>query len=183
MKRIIETVRLSIAGFIENGENSKVFKTIWELYYKEITSYCKYRFRFEDPEDIASEICLKAYNKISLYNSEYSFRAWIFSIARNYCLDCLRSKKIELYENSEPIADTNRSIDKELMKNEIDNIIDNILEKEPNNKKEVYFLYYFADLKIREISELLKIPEGTIKYILYDLRKKLKPILEDYYDK
>lgn len=182
MNRMLEDLQLYIAGLIESGNHSVVFRVIWKLYYRKIVLYCKYQFDINEPEDVAQEICIKAYTKIDIYNSEYPFRSWIYGIARNHCLDYLKKRKYELYESPDTEPDREVTVESELIKKDLNCVIDKVLEKETNDKKEVYFLYYHAELKIREISVLLNLPEGTVKFILFDLRKKLKPVLEDYYE-
>ena len=47
----------------------------------------------------------------------------------------------------------------------------------PPNAQKLYDLYYCRGHSIREISEGLARPEGTIKYELYLLRKRAKALL------
>ncbi len=47
----------------------------------------------------------------------------------------------------------------------------------PQKYREVVVLFYFADLTIAEIAELLRVPQGTVKNRLHRARARLKDIL------
>lgn len=52
------------------------------------------------------------------------------------------------------------------------------VEALPEKQRTVVLLYYMEELTIKEISAVLKIPEGTVKSRLYEARKQLKKKLE-----
>lgn len=47
----------------------------------------------EDAEDAVQETLLRAWSKIEAYSGASSFRAWLYAIATNVCLDALRRRK------------------------------------------------------------------------------------------
>ena len=49
-----------------------------------------------DAEDITIETFVKAFDKISTYNSEFQFNTWLIAIAKNVHIDMLRKKKSSL---------------------------------------------------------------------------------------
>ena len=53
--------------------------------------------------------------------------------------------------------------------------------KLPQKYKEVILLYYYYELKIPEISQVLGIPSGTASIRLKRGRERLKETLEDWY--
>ena len=68
---------------------------------KIISQYLKpvYRFVFglvgEEAvaEDLTQDVFIKVWKKIKSYNSKYSFKTWLFAVARNTAIDYLRKKK------------------------------------------------------------------------------------------
>ena len=48
---------------------------------------------FEDAEDAVQETLLKAWSRMSTYAGTSTFRAWLYAIATNLCLDALRRRK------------------------------------------------------------------------------------------
>src|SRR5437016_2574131 len=86
------------------GEN-QAFAEIYNLCFKKIYRFIYFRVGHKEvAEDLAEEVFIKAYNKISGINENSSFEAWLYQIARNRVIDYYREKKqviaIEEVENT-----------------------------------------------------------------------------------
>lgn len=57
--------------------------------------------------------------------------------------------------------------------------VDNAIHRLDAKYREIIILYYYDELKIKDIAKVLKIPQGTIKTRLNRARKKLNEILEE----
>lgn len=123
----------------------------------------------ENSSDAISNATLKAYEKINtLKNPEY-FKTWITRILINECNSIINQSKKVVYidnyvENQSSIYVSNNelSIDvRQAMKN---------LDKGLN---EIVILYYFEDIGIKGIADILQIPEGTVKSRLAKARQIL----------
>ena len=57
--------------------------------------------------------------------------------------------------------------------------VDNAIHRLDTKYREIIILYYYDELKIKDIAKVLKIPQGTIKTRLNRARKKLNEILEE----
>ncbi|MET0741600.1 MAG: RNA polymerase subunit sigma-70 [Candidatus Nanopelagicales bacterium] len=70
------------------------FTTLVERYRRELQLHC-YRMlgSFEDSEDLAQETFLRAWHRRETYQSRSTFRAWLYRIATNACLDALETRK------------------------------------------------------------------------------------------
>src|SRR5436190_19917625 len=66
------------------------FEQLVELYRRELLVHC-YRFfgSLEDGEDMLQETLLRAWRRLDSYEGRASFRAWLYKIATNVCLDAL----------------------------------------------------------------------------------------------
>lgn len=128
----------------------------------------------EDALDVMQEVAYRTFKNIkSLKNVEY-FKTWITKITINCAIDHIRqngklcSLESEFIENMEQVSETQ---EKEiLLKVTIEDLM-NVLEPE---EKSVILLKYYQEYSFREISELLRLPLGTVKTILYRALKKLK---------
>ncbi|WP_234123585.1 sigma-70 family RNA polymerase sigma factor [Clostridium hydrogenum] len=110
----------------------------------------------EDAADAIQESILLAYKNINkLKNPDY-FNSWICKILINKCNAILnKNSKIILVENV--IAEKHH-------KNEYSKIeLEEALNTLNNDYKTAILLYYIVGLNTKEISELVKEPEGTIK--------------------
>lgn len=57
--------------------------------------------------------------------------------------------------------------------------LESVLKQIENDLKTVTVLYYYDDLSVNEISEILNIPEGTVKSRLSRARNKIYEILKE----
>src|SRR5437764_8135506 len=70
----------------------KAFEALVSTYRRELLVHC-YRMlgSFHDAEDLVQETLLRAWEKRATLTSPASYRAWLYRIATNLCLDRLRS--------------------------------------------------------------------------------------------
>jgi RNA polymerase sigma-70 factor, ECF subfamily len=69
------------------------FAEVVERYRAELHVHC-YRMlgSVEDAEDVLQEVLLRAWTKRASYRGQSTFRAWLYGIATNACLDALRRR-------------------------------------------------------------------------------------------
>ncbi len=105
----VETARLEAAL---HGD-SQQFGELTEPYRRELQVHC-YRIlgSLHEAEDMVQETLLKAWKRLAMYEKRASFRAWLYKIATNTCLDSLdrrRSRRL-LPLDAMPASDPNTSI-------------------------------------------------------------------------
>lgn len=129
----------------------------------------------EEAEDVVQETFIRVFSKIDTFKEKSGLYTWIYAIALNLSRDKMRVRqdmlelKDELIGNNDLEAQVEMNIDKELLKKEI---------FEMNSLyREVLVLFYFEELSIKEISNLLNEREGTIKSKLFRGRNILKESL------
>ncbi len=97
--------------------DGEAFKSLADPYRNELLTHC-YRMlgSLEDAEDQLQETYLRAWRRLATYEGRASFRAWLYKIATNACLDALehrpgrilpidQSADKPLFESSAPQAD------------------------------------------------------------------------------
>jgi RNA polymerase sigma-70 factor (ECF subfamily) len=79
----------SILAKARSGDSS-AFELLSEPYRHELLTHC-YRIMgsLEDAEDLVQETFLRAWRRLNTYEGRASFRAWLYKIATNACLDAL----------------------------------------------------------------------------------------------
>ncbi len=129
----------------------------------------------EEAEDVVQETFIKVFKKIDTFKEKSGLYTWIYAIALNLSRDRMRMKqdmlelKDEWIGNDDVESQVEINIDRELLRKEI---------FEMNSLyREVLVLFYFEDLSIKEISNLLNEKEGTIKSKLSRGRNLLKESL------
>ena len=128
--------------------------------------------RTEDEiSDAISNTVVIVFEKIKTLRNEEFFKTWLTRILINECYKiCKQNKKIIHLENynQEKLSYNDTYVDLEMR-----NLIRNLKE----DLKEIVILYYFEEFSVKEISQILKIPEGTVKSRLSRARKELEKVL------
>lgn len=78
--------------------NAEAFRELVEPLKRELSAYA-YRMLggFQDAEDALQETRLKAWRNLSSYEPNATFRAWVYRIATNTCLDMLRKSRRRVF--------------------------------------------------------------------------------------
>lgn len=144
-------------------------------------------------KELAKELTIeafgKAFNKLDSYTPNFAFSTWLFSIAKNNCIDYLRKKKLPTYSIDETIEkkeglETVKEIpfqgdgpEKKMINKQRIQILRNIVEQLKPNYRNLVKLRYFKEYSYEEISIELDIPIGTVKAQLFRSREQLFKIL------
>ncbi len=135
-------------------------------------------------EELTQDIFLKIYQKLSSFApGRGSFQSWIMSVGRNYIIDYWRAHKLEkeivpLEEPGLPeVRSTGLHPFEALHTKEKGKLLESALEELPLELKEAIILRDIEDLSYQEITDLLKIPEGTVKSRINRGRIRLAGIL------
>jgi RNA polymerase sigma-70 factor (ECF subfamily) len=124
-----------------------------------------------DAEDAVGETILKAFQNLRSLRSIESMKPWIMKILFNEsCSMARRMSRMDLVEDMEKHAGSTSD-----ERNELWTFVA-ALEEE---YRSVVILFYYEDMSIRDICEVLGLPSGTVKARLSRARKKLKSILEN----
>lgn len=148
-----------------------------------------------DADDLFQETWVKAVKNFKYYDGSRPFLPWLYTICTNLYKDKYRSKKRWLerikdyFTNEEKDEEMERvsyglplpegeviiKYDRETLKKCIDMLND--IYKIP------LILYYFKEINYNDISLILKIPIGTVKSRLNTGKRKLKELMEVYYER
>ena len=125
-------------------------------------------------DDIVQETFVKIFRNRDKFNGQSSVDTWACRIAINTAKDSNRKllrmgKLISEWLIFNESFETNKQDDSNLESNQI------ILQL-PFKERTVAVLFFIEEYKISDISELLEIPEGTVKSRLHSARSKLKSI-------
>jgi RNA polymerase sigma-70 factor (ECF subfamily) len=161
-----------IADYLKGDEKS--LEILVGRYLKPIYGFTyKYVGNSQEAEDITQETFVKVWKNIKNFDKSKSFKAWIFSIAKNAAIDFLKKKKAMQFSDLEDEKGENilaeKFVDSSLLPNEI-------LERKdltrallkamgkllPKHRK-VLLLRHKDDLTFREISQRLNEPLNTVK--------------------
>ena len=181
MKGKSKQFALFVHSSLDTKKREILFNDIWEEYYPKLTVYLNTTYPEADTEDLVQDIMLKVYNNLSRYNPLYSFNTWIYSIARNCAVDSFRKKsssnnlitavRSELV--SKFVNDSENPENLSLKREEKTGIAEWI-QNLPERERKITFLKFYEDLTYREISRIMGIPVGTIKYLVHKIKKNIE---------
>jgi RNA polymerase sigma-70 factor (ECF subfamily) len=171
---------------VKRGDKEE-FGEIIDRYEKLLRSYA-YRLVGNPDlvEDIVQEAFIKAYRDIWGFDTGRKFSSWIYRIVHNQAIDQFRkNQKLVNLEEFPEIAE-NRDLAQEIQEK-----IDNKKDKErlasaikllPEKYKNVIILKYFEEKDYEEISDILRIPVGTVGTLISRAKKKIRENLGREYE-
>lgn len=127
----------------------------------------------EDVEDAVSEAILKAYKNIKSLKDEYLFKTWLIRIVIN------ESNTLYTKRNREIAVDKENFINIKTTDKYKDLTLYNAINSLEEDLRITTILFYFEDMKYKDIAKILNVKEGTIKSRLSRAKEKLYNILKE----
>jgi RNA polymerase sigma-70 factor (ECF subfamily) len=136
----------------------------------------------EDKEDVLQEIFIKVYKNLNGFDISLSFSSWIYRIAHNEAISWYRKKNVRpeghLVSESEELLsfvasseDNAESIfDKEVNADVVTEALDGLDDK----YKSPIILRFFEHKEYEEISDILKIPLGSVGTLIHRGKHQLR---------
>ncbi len=156
-----------------------------------------YRFTGDaaDAEDLAQEVFLKVHRNLDNFDAaKGSFQTWLTTLARNLLVDHFRRSRNDRatdsldsnWEGSDDeapslstrIEDTRPSAHAQAANNQLSGIIQQALSQLSPELREAVILRDLQDFDYKDIADVLKVPEGTVKSRISRGRAELARLLE-----
>ena len=169
----------ALVGRCLSGD-AAAWEAIVRQYNRRIYNVC-YRFAgtAEDAEDLTQEVFIKMYRTLNSYDaSKGAFITWVTTIARNLLVDHFRRSKHDRLTDSlesapagdqdaptlgEQLPDLGPSPDAGVQTQERQRTVHLALQKLSPELREAVILRDLQELEYREIAQVLRVPEGTVK--------------------
>jgi RNA polymerase sigma-70 factor (ECF subfamily) len=174
----LETEQERILSAIAGEESAKAW--VVSHYTGPIYRYCNRMLRSrEDASELAQEVLLRAFRALHRYDPDRSFKTWIFSIARNACIDFHRRKRPTVTDEKVVLTHPGESPQAEVIRKERARRITIALDSLQDPYREIIILYHYEHLKYQEIADCLDIPLGTVMNRIFRARQKLRTAFGD----
>ena len=132
----------------------------------------------DDARDVAQTVFLKAYEHLADYDPTYKFYSWIYRIAVNESLHGLsRRHRVEALD--ENTADEHRGPEDEVGDEQVSRNVQGALMRIKPEYRVVIVLKHMMGCSYHDMSEILQLPEKTVKSRLFTARQLLKDVLID----
>jgi RNA polymerase sigma-70 factor (ECF subfamily) len=156
-------------------------KALEELigYYEKPVFNAAYRIlgNPDDAADATQVVFMKAFEHLGQYDPKYKFFSWIYRIAVNEAINQLKRGRNQQSLDDTEIAGT-RGPDATVEAGDLQREIQDGLMRLTEDYRTVIVLRHFSECSYQQISEILQIPEKTVKSRLYSARQMMKDTLQ-----
>lgn len=175
------------------GGNKAAFEELLDKYQKPIINFI-YRLIQDrsEADDLAQEVFIKVYNAADNYKPIAKFSTWIYTIARNLCLNKLRERKRKVVSLDEDIPTNEGGVKREIAqvkedspyesasKHELQEMVKQAINSLPDNQRMAVILRRYQLLSYEEIAKTMHCSVSAVKSILNRAKESLKDKLKSY---
>jgi len=131
----------------------------------------------DDAADTTQIVFLKVFEHIADYDSRFKFFSWVYRIAINESLNQIKKRR-----KQEPLVDSQaspwRGPAEELGSSQLSSRVQGALMLLSEDYRTVVVLKHITGCSYLQISEILQLPEKTVKSRLYSARQLMKKTLQ-----
>lgn len=185
-------IRRCIAG------DAAAWEEIVQRYHRRIYNIC-YRFSGsgDDAQDLTQDVFIRMYKTLNSYDLERgAFMTWVTTITRNLLVDHFRKSKhdrmtdsldtpVSEHEDAMPLSsqiqDKALPPDARVQSRETSETVHQALQKLSPELREAVILRDLQDMDYKDIANVLKVPEGTVKSRINRGRAELARLLQRTY--
>lgn len=161
-----------------NGDH-KAFETIFLAYYNKTKAFIYGYIKSEsDAEELTEDLFVNLWINRQSIDTSKSFDSWLHTIARNAAINFLRHKYIQAtYINNIQIQECSSTSEEDLIAKELGLHINDIVDKMPKQRKQIYILSRHEELSNTEIACRLNTTkrnvESQLSLALKEIRKAI----------
>jgi RNA polymerase sigma-70 factor (ECF subfamily) len=159
-----------------------------------------YMVRFVGDRETAEELLQEAFIRVirgaEAYKRQAKFTTWLYTIARNLCVDQTRRRKHRKHASLDaPLDATAESgtlldvipsgemaSDRASANKQMHETMQRAIASLSDEQREVFLMREFLDLPFKQIAEVLGVPENTVKSRMRYALEKLRLELDEYKD-
>jgi RNA polymerase sigma-70 factor, ECF subfamily len=124
-----------------------------------------------DAENVAQEVFMKVYLRLSQFRGDSAFGSWVYAIAYRTALEARRGARIRLPHVE--LEDSGGTVDHDARL-----MVATAMEKLPDMYRTALSLHYWLGMSVDEMAGLLNVPTGTVKSYLSRARERMRRALD-----
>jgi RNA polymerase sigma-70 factor (ECF subfamily) len=178
--------------------DAAAWQEIVQQYHRRIYNIC-YRFSGspDDASDLTQEVFIKVYRTLGSFDgSRAAFMTWVTTVTRNLLVDHFRKGKYDRVTDSlestsggqedgltvgEQLEDQSANPEQRVQSQQTQKMVHEVLKKLSPELREAVILRDLQDMDYKEIAQVLKVPEGTVKSRINRGRTELARLLQRNY--
>ncbi len=185
------------------NDKERNFRKLFNRFYSSVYHFFANRgIPAEDSHDLTQDTFIRVYDGIGGFRWDSRFETWLFRIAGNVRFNYWRNRRTQKRDDrgkvvplsdleergheisndgpQEPPSGSGKPLDDVLEREQFEMVRDAIEELPPQMRR--CMVLQQRGLKVREIADLMKVSVNTVKAHAHQARKRLKPLLKDYFD-
>lgn len=168
----------ALVKIVRSGE-SEAYAQLISRYQTRLLRYASYIVHDDEiSADVVQESFIKAYINLHSFNAKLKFSSWLYRIVHNEAMSFLQKNR-RLFAMGERIDfDSGVDIEAEFDRDTIIRLANNCLMELPILYKEPIALFYLDEKSYEEISDILRIPLGTVGTRINRAKGLLKKICQ-----
>ena len=179
---------------VQNGEVSAFNQLVQKYRQPLFSTIYNMTGNREDATDIAQEVFIKAFQSIKRFRGQASFYTWLYRIAVNSSITFIKRAKKQRFINYETINETlvsseileyftaKTKTEKGALLKELQEKLNEALQKLSPKHRIVVILHEVEGMNHKEIADITKTSEGTVRSRLHYAKKMLQAFLQEYID-
>ena len=163
---------------LKEGDH-KAFETVFITYYNKTKTFIYGYLKSEsDAEELTEDLFVGLWENREKINTSKSFNSYLHTIARNTAINFLKHKYVQdTYLNTIQNIAYSSTSEEELIAKELGLLIDDIVDKMPEQRKQIYILSRNEGLNNTKIAEKLNTTkrnvESQLSLALKEIRKAI----------
>jgi RNA polymerase sigma-70 factor, ECF subfamily len=156
------------------------FVGIYNRYKNGVYAFClKMLLDSEQAQDVTQETFVRVYENRARLLKTSSFKSWLFTIARNQCLNAIRrsSRHVAMNEEAERKLTSPDTPISSMEKSEQVRFVTSFLETLKPDYREVIILREYQNLSYEEIAAVTRSTISSVKSRLFKARRKLALVI------
>jgi len=180
---MIDISRLSdeqVIGVVR-AKDKEAYAEIIKRYQAKLLRYANYILGDEDMgADAVQEALIKAYINLNGFDTRKKFSSWVYRIVHNEAMNELKKHKRQRPIKEDEEFDSGVDLEDEFIKHELIDDAHHCLEQMSIIYREPLSLFYLEEKSYEEISDILRIPVGTVGTRVNRAKKIMKRICQKY---
>jgi len=182
-----EELLLRYRGATNAAVGDSLISQLFQRHHTRVAAWC-YRLtgNIDAAEDLAQEIFLKAFQRLDSFRGESRFTTWLYTIARNHCMDQLRLRASDPQQMSDEMPDQladlrTEAISSALERRESEQLVRDLMRKSlDETEAKVMTLHYVHELPLDSVTRLLGLtnPSGAKAHIVNARRKLARAVAQ-----
>ena len=159
----ISTLSDSDVVKIVRTRDKELYAEIIKRYQKKLMRYASYIMGdMQMAADVVQEAFIKAYINLNGFDAKKKFSSWMYRIVHNEAMNMLSKHKKQVPMNDDVEYESGVDLEDEYIKSELVSRTHECLEHMALIYKEPLSLFYLEEKSYEEISDILRIPKGTV---------------------